>query len=175
MGLAAGCIPVVGYNIGAGRKDRARGLFTLLLKWEAAVGFVALLIVELFPRQLIGIFGAGNESEYYTAFAIRCFRVYLCMLPLATINKGTFIYLQALGKAVPSMVLSMVREIIFGVFLPILLPRIFGLNGVLYSFPVADVLTFILTVIIVVRIYRELSTGNDAHANETTSEAVKIL
>ena len=73
------------------------------------------------------------------------------------------------------MVLSLVREIIFGVFLPILLPRIFGLNGVLYSFPVADVLTFILTVIIVVRIYRELSTGNDAHANETTSEAVKIF
>lgn len=175
VGLAAGCIPVVGYNIGAGRKDRARGLFTLLLKWEALVGFVALLIVEIFPRQLIGIFGAGNESAYYTSFAIRCFRVYLCMLPLATVNKGTFIYLQALGKAVPSMVLSLVREIIFGVFLPILLPRIFGLNGVLYSFPVADVLTFILTVIIVVRIYRELSTGNDAHANETTSEAVKIL
>ena len=175
VGLAAGCIPVVGYNIGAGRKDRAKGLFTLLLKWEALVGFVALLIVEIFPRQLIGIFGAGNESAYYTSFAIRCFRIYLCMLPLATVNKGTFIYLQALGKAVPSMVLSLVREIIFGVFLPILLPRIFGLNGVLYSFPVADVLTFILTVIIVVRIYRELSTGNDAHANETTSEAVKIL
>ncbi len=175
VGLAAGCIPVVGYNIGAGRKDRAKGLFTLLLKWEALVGFVALLIVEIFPRQLIGIFGAGNESAYYTSFAIRCFRIYLCMLPLATVNKGTFIYLQALGKAVPSTVLSLVREIIFGVFLPILLPRIFGLNGVLYSFPVADVLTFILTVIIVVRIYRELSTGNDAHANETTSEAVKIL
>ena len=175
VGLAAGCIPVVGYNIGAGRKDRAKGLFTLLLKWEALVGFVALLIVEIFPRQLIGIFGAGNESAYYTSFAIRCFRIYLCMLPLATVNKGTFIYLQALGKAVPSTVLSLVREIIFGVFLPILLPLIFGLNGVLYSFPVADVLTFILTVIIVVRIYRELSTGNDAHANETTSEAVKIL
>ena len=175
VGLAAGCIPVVGYNIGAGRKDRAKGLFTLLLKWEAAVGFVALLIVELFPRQLIGIFGAGNESEYYTAFAIRCFRVYLCMLPLATVNKGTFIYLQALGKAVPSMVLSMVREIIFGVFLPILLPRIFGLDGVLYSFPVADVLTFILTVIITVRIYRELSTGKDALAGAPAAKAVKAL
>ena len=175
VGLAAGCIPVVGYNIGAGRKDRARGLFTLLLKWEAAVGFVALLIVELFPRQLIGIFGAGNESAYYTSFAIRCFRIYLCMLPLATVNKGTFIYLQALGKAVPSMVLSMVREIIFGVFLPILLPRIFGLNGVLYSFPVADVLTFILTVIIAVRIYRELSTGRDALAGAPAAKAVKAL
>ena len=166
VGLAAGCIPVVGYNIGAGRKDRAKGLFTLLLRWEAMVGFVALLIVELFPRQLIGIFGAGNESAYYTSFAIRCFRVYLCMLPLATVNKGTFIYLQALGKAVPSVVLSMVREIIFGVFLPILLPRIFGLDGVLYSFPAADVLTFILTVIIAVRIYRELGAGSGRNKKE---------
>lgn len=166
VGLAAGCIPVVGYNIGAGRKDRAKGLFALLLKWETTVGFAALLIVELFPRQLIGIFGAGNESTYYTAFAIRCFRVYLCMLPLATVNKGTFIYLQALGKAAPSMELSMVREIIFGVFLPILLPLIFGLNGVLYSFPAADVLTFILTVIIVIRIYRELSGRDDTYACE---------
>ena len=161
VGLAAGCIPVVGYNIGAGRKDRAKGLFTLLLTWEAAIGLVALLIVELLPRQLIGIFGAGNESAYYTSFAIRCFRVYLCMMVLAMVNKGTFIYLQALGKAVLSMILSLTREIIFGVFLPILLPRFFGLDGLLYSFPTADVLTFILTVVIVVKVYRELSDSSD--------------
>ena len=160
VGLAAGCIPVVGYNIGAGRKDRAKGLFTMLLGWEAAVGFIALLIVELLPRQLIGIFGAGNESAYYTSFAIRCFRIYLCMMVLAMVNKGTFIYLQALGKASPSMMLSLVREIIFGVFLPILLPRFFGLDGVLYSFPTADVLTFILTVIVILKVYRELSGGS---------------
>ena len=160
VGLAAGCIPVVGYNIGAGRKDRAKGLFTMLLGWEAAIGLVALLIVELLPRQLIGIFGAGNESAYYTTFAIHCFRVYLCMMVLAMINKGTFIYLQALGKAGPSMILSLVREIIFGVFLPILLPRFFGLDGVLYSFPTADVLTFTLTVVVILTVYRELSEGN---------------
>ena len=67
------------------------------------------------------------------------------------------------------------REIIFGVFLPILLPRFFGLDGVLYSFPVADVLTFILTVIIAVRIYRELSTGKDALAGAPAAKAVKAL
>ena len=161
VGLAAGCIPVVGYNIGAGRKDRAKGLFTMLLAWEAAIGFLALLIVELLPRQLIGIFGADNESAYYTAFAIRCFRIYLCMMVLAMVNKGTFIYLQALGKAEPSMILSLVREIIFGVFLPILLPRFFGLDGVLYSFPTADVLTFLLTIVIVVRVYQDLNQGSE--------------
>lgn len=159
-GLAAGCIPVVGYNIGAGRKDRAKGLFTLLLTWEAFVGLIALLIVELLPRQLIGIFGAGSESAYYTSFAIRCFRIYLCMMVLAMVNKGTFIYLQALGKAGLSMFLSLVREIVFGVFLPILLPRLFGLDGVLYAFPAADVPTFLLTVVIVIQVYRELSAGD---------------
>ena len=66
VGLAAGCIPVTGYNVGAGRKDRARELFILLLKAEAMVGFIALLIVELMPEKLIGIFGAANESVYYT-------------------------------------------------------------------------------------------------------------
>lgn len=160
VGLAAGCIPVVGYNIGAGRKDRAKGLFTLLLTWEAFVGLIALLIVELLPRQLIGIFGAGSESAYYTSFAIRCFRIYLCMMVLAMVNKGTFIYLQALGKAGLSMILSLVREIVFGVFLPILLPRLFGLDGVLYAFPAADVLTFLLAVVIVIQVYRELSAGD---------------
>ena len=160
VGLAAGCIPVVGYNIGAGRNDRAKRLFTMLLGWEAAVGLIALLIVELMPRQLIAIFGAGNESAYYTAFAVRCFRIYLCMMVPAMVNKGTFIYLQALGKAGPSMLLSMVREIIFGVFLPILLPRFFGLDGVLYSFPTADILTFLLTLVVILKVYRELSTEN---------------
>jgi Na+-driven multidrug efflux pump len=81
------------------------------------------------------------------------------MMVLAMVNKGTFIYLQALGKAGPSMILSLVREILFGVFLPILLPLLFGLDGVLYSFPTADVLTFILTVIVIAKVYRELGEG----------------
>ncbi|MBQ9662811.1 MAG: MATE family efflux transporter [Oscillospiraceae bacterium] len=165
VGLAAGCIPVVGYNIGAGRKDRAKELFTRLLLWEAGIGLIALLIVELFPRQLIGIFGAGNESAYYTGFAIRCFRIYLCMMVLAMVNKGAFIYLQALGKAGLSMAISMIREIVFGVFLPILLPRVFGLDGLLYSFPTADILTFLIAAIIIRRTYRELS-------SETSSPSV---
>ena len=113
VGTAAGCIPIVGYNIGAGRKDRARTLFTYLLTVEAAVGAAALLIVEIFPTQLIGIFGAANESAYYTDFAIKSFRIYLCMMILATVNKGTFIYLQALGKAAESTLISLTREIIF--------------------------------------------------------------
>ena len=128
VGLAAGCIPVVGYNVGAGRNDRARSLFVCLLGAEAVVGTVALLIVELFPRQLIGIFGAANESAYYTEYAIKCFRVYLSMTALATVNKGAFIYLQSLGKAFASTAISMIREVLFGVGFALLLPLRFGLD-----------------------------------------------
>ncbi|MBQ8404578.1 MAG: MATE family efflux transporter [Clostridia bacterium] len=157
IGLAAGCIPIVGYNIGAGRKDRAKKLFTYLLVAELAIGAVALLIVELMPHQLISIFGASNESSYYTDFAVKSFRIYLCMMPLAMLNKGTFIYLQALGKPVLSSIVSMAREILFGVFLPILMPIVWGLDGILYSFPVADILTVVIASIIIAKTYRELS------------------
>ena len=159
VGMAAGCIPVAGYNIGAGRKDRAKELFVLLLKTEALLGLIALIIVEFFPGRLIALFGASNESVYYTEFAVRSFRIYLCMMVFATVNKGTFIYLQALGKAKESTFISMFREVICGVGFALLLPVFFGLNGVLYSMPVSDLLTFLVTVFVLRQIFRELSTA----------------
>lgn len=164
IGTAAGCIPVVGYNIGAGRNDRAKSLFTHLLTAEAVVGAIALLIVEFLPNQLIAIFGASNESVYYTDFAVKCFRIYLCMMIFACINKGTFIYLQAMGKALVSTMLSMVREVVFGVGFALLLPRFFGLDGVLYSMPVSDILTFIISVIVIVYTYKTLGVKKEKEA-----------
>ena len=160
IGMAAGCIPVVGYNIGAGRKDRAKKLFTYLLLWELGIGIAALCIVEILPRQLIGIFGAANESAYYTDFAVRSFRIYLCLIFLSMLNKGTFIYLQAMGKALASTMISLTREVIFGVSLPMILPRFFGLDGLLYSFPLADFLTFVFALVVIIRTDRELSSPN---------------
>lgn len=160
IGLAAGCIPVVGYNIGANRKDRAKQLFTYLIISEVIIGMIAVLIVEFLPHQLIGIFGAGNERSYYTDFSVKSFRIYLCMMALAMLNKGTFIYLQALGKAVLSITISMAREIIFGVFLPIIFPIFWGLDGILYSFPAADILTFVIAAVIIRKIYKELNSNS---------------
>ena len=156
IGTAAGCIPIVGYNIGAKRNDRALSLFRKLLICEFIVGAIALVIVEFFPRGLISIFGAANESPYYTSFAVRAFRIYLCLMPLACVNKATFIYLQSLGKAMLSTLLSMVREVVFGVGFALLLPLFFGLDGVLYSMPVSDVLTFVISVIAIVSTARTL-------------------
>jgi putative MATE family efflux protein len=156
VGMAAGCIPIVGYNMGAKRTHRVRELFTRLLTCEAIVGVAAFLIVELLPRQLIAIFGAANESVYYTDFAVKAFRIYLCMIIFACVNKATFIFLQAMGKAMASTALSMVREIVFGVGFALLLPVFFGLDGVLYSMPVSDVLTAVLSAIVIAATYKEL-------------------
>ena len=156
VGMAAGCIPIVGYNMGAGNKLRIRELFTRLLAAEALIGAAALLLAECFPRQLIAVFGAANESSYYTEFAVKAFRIYLCMLIFACVNKACFIFLQAVGKALPSTLLSMFREVVFGVGFALLLPVFFGLDGVLYSMPVSDALTFVISVVIIAGTYREL-------------------
>lgn len=149
VGMAAGCIPIVGFNMGAERRDRVKKLFAMLLGAETLVGIVSLIIVEGLPRQLIAIFGAAGESVYYTEFAVRAFRVYLCMIVLACINKAAFIFLQAMGKAFASTVLSMIREVVFGVGLALLLPLFFGLDGVLYSMPAADILTFLASAVVI--------------------------
>lgn len=156
VGMAAGCIPIVGYNIGAGRRDRARTLFYYLLAAEAVVGIAALLAAECLPGQLIQIFGAANESAYYTEFAVKAFRIYLCLLPLACVNKATFIYLQSLGEALLSTALSMIREVVFGVGFALLLPLLLGLDGVLCSMPVSDALTFLISAAAIVHTCRKL-------------------
>lgn len=157
VGMAAGCIPIVGYNMGAEKHRRVRSLFTRLLIAEALVGAVALIFAEGFPRQLIAIFGAANESTYYTDFAVRAFRIYLCMMVLACVNKACFIFLQAVGKALASTLLSLLREVVFGVGFALVLPLFLGLDGVLCSMPVSDVLTFAASAFIIVRTYRELN------------------
>lgn len=165
IGMAAGCIPIVGFNMGAKLNHRVQSLFTRLLIAEACVGAAALLIVECFPHVLIQLFGAANESVYYTEFAIKSFRIYLCMLVFACVNKATFIFLQAMGKAVESTILSMVREIVFGVGFALLLPVFFGLDGVLYSMPVSDALTAIISAVLITKTYQQLHSGVVPGAN----------
>ena len=79
------------------------------------------------------------------------------MIIFACVNKAAFIFLQAMGKAVASTMISMVREIIFGVGFALLLPAFFGLDGVLYSMPVSDILTAVISAVVITMTYRQLS------------------
>mgnify|MGYP001278402310 CR=1 FL=1 len=171
VGMAAGCIPIIGYNIGAGRHDRAKGLLSRLLIAETCVGIIALLILELLPRQLLGIFGAANESIYYTDFGIKTFRIFLSMIVLACINKASFIFLQSIGKALSSTSLSVLREVVFGVGLTLLFPLFWGLDGILYSMPAADLLAFIASAIVIISTYKFL----DKNISESSPEFTTVI
>ncbi len=157
VGLSASCTPIAGYNVGAGRPDRVKSLFTLLLKCEAVLGVIAFVIVEIFPADIAALFGASGESVYYADFTVKCFRTYLCLIVLACINKAAFIFIQAMGRPYISAGLSIIREVIFGAGLTIIMPMFMGLDGVLWSMPASDALTFVISVCVIVMIYRELS------------------
>ncbi|MBQ9389671.1 MAG: MATE family efflux transporter [Synergistaceae bacterium] len=157
VGLSASCTPIVGYNVGAERPDRVKSLFSLLLTCETVIGVIAFVIVEVFPAEIASLFGASGESVYYAEFTVRCFRTYLCLIVLACINKAAFIFIQAMGRPYISAGLSIIREVIFGAGLTIIMPMFMGLDGVLWSMPASDALTFVVSVIVIVMIYRELS------------------
>ena len=165
IGMAAGCIPVVGFHFGARRFERVRELMWKLLSAEAVLGVISFVLVEAFPRQLIGLF--GSESELYEQFAVLTFRIYLCMIVLACVNKASFIFLQSLGKPIQSTFLSLFREVILAVPLVVLLPRAFGLMGVLYSMPVSDVAAFFASVWIVLQTDRQLKKAIAAEKAKT--------
>lgn len=156
IGMSAGCIPIVGFNLGAGRKDRVRKLMRLPMLAEAAAGLVATIIFELFPTQLIAIFGADNESIYYTQFAIKAIRIILCATILSCVNKGVTIFLQSLGKAGTSTLLSVLREIVCGVGLVLLLPIRFGLDGLLWFMAIADIITFVASLAVLIHVDKSL-------------------
>ena len=93
------------------------------------------------------------------------------MMIFACVNKACFIFLQAMGKAVESTALSMIREIVFGVGFALLLPIFFGLDGVLYSMPVSDILTFAVALFLIIRTYKELSPQRTRIGIETEYQA----
>lgn len=158
VGLAAGCIPIAGYNMGAKRNERVIRLMKMLLAAEAVVGLISTVLFLAFPEQFMGIFGAKNESTYYMEFSVKCTRIFLSMLVLSCVNKGCLIFLQSLGKALESTLLSLVREILFGVGLPIVLPVFWGLDGILYFMPIADILTFLIAIVVIWQTYKMLRT-----------------
>ena len=159
IGLTAGCVPIIGYNRGAGKYDRLYELLKKILMAEIAVGIVAFVIFEGFARPITYLFGAANESIYYQDFAITCIRLFLSMVILTCVNKGIMIFLQGMGKAAQSTTISVIREIIGGVGLAILLPVLFGFDGILFFMPAAEILTFIFSLIFILQMRKELKAG----------------
>lgn len=159
--IGDGCCAFVSISLGQNDVNSARRSVGYSFLLSVLCGVILCAVYLIFQDGIITLFGAANESVYYTQFAIKVFRIYLCMLIPACVNKACFIFLQAMGKAKESASLSMVREIVFGVEFAILLPIFFALDGVLYSMPVSNILTFLAFLYLIVKTFRELK----AHPN----------
>ncbi len=154
VGIAAGAQPVTGYNYGAGNYGRVREIYRKMMAAEVVIGVIAVILFECFPMQIIRLF--GSESDLYNEFGVLAFRIYLSMILLCCIQKSTSIFLQSLGKPVLSMSLSLLRDFVFIIPAIFILARMYGVTGILYSAPIADVLAFIVVIVFMRRVFAEM-------------------
>jgi Na+-driven multidrug efflux pump len=155
VGVAAGCQPIVGYNQGAGRIDRVKEIYKKMMIIEFVIGLIATLCFELFPIQIINLFGSDNGA-LYNEFAVLAFRIYLSTMILCAIQKASSIFLQSTGKPIQAMVLSLARDFVLLAPLCAILPAYFGVVGSLYAAPIADVVCLIITIVIVAYTFKAM-------------------
>lgn len=169
VGIAAGAQPIIGYNFGAGKIDRVKEIYKKMILAELVVGLISMIMFECFPMQVIGLF--GSESDLYNQFAVYAFRIYLSTILLCCIQKATSIFLQALGEPVLSMGLSLLRDFILSVPLILLLSNRFGVMGPLFSAPVADVISMVAVVFMMLHVNKKLNRIRPAD-EENRNEAI---
>lgn len=153
IGIAAGAQPIVGYNYGAKKFGRVRELLVLMIKWTVIVCLICTILFEAFPLVFIRMFGA--DGELYTQFAVQCLRVYLSLILFTCVQKVCAIFLQSIGHAKAAAPLSILRDVLLIVF-SIAAPMIWGVTGIFWAAPIADVLAIAVTAVVMLRLWNQL-------------------
>lgn len=153
IGVCQGMQPIIGYNYGAGRLDRAKKVYWLAVAASTlicAVGWIAGMTI---PHWIAWLFTKDAHliavSENSLGIVMTCF----WMVGFQIVSTSLF---QSLGKAAMSIFLGLTRQVIFLIPLLLILPATYGLNGVWASFPISDTLATIVTVIMVIIVMRKL-------------------
>ena len=147
IGLAAGAQPIIGFNFGAKKYDRVLKTYGFAVKVGLGITALGTLIFQLCPQLIINLF--GQEDELYNEFAQLCFRIFIALVTLNSFQITSGIFFQAIGNPVKAAILSLSRQIGFLVPAMLILPKFFGIEGLLYAGPTADSLAFILAIILV--------------------------
>lgn len=155
VGLAQGCQPILGFNMGAKNYDRVKMTYKKAVKIGLCFSVTAFLLFQCFPRPIISIFGAGEEL--YFQFAERYLRIYMFMVFTFGLQPITVNYFTSIGNVKQGVVLSASRQGFLLLPLLILLPLWFGLNGVLFAGPIADGMAAVLSITMVAINFRILS------------------
>jgi len=169
VGLLVGAQPILGFNYGAEKYDRVKETFRIAMISTITVGVIATIIFEFFPDLVIGIF--GTQNELYMEFARKMFRIFLMLVTFTLLVKAISIFFQAVGEPKKATVASLMRDIVCFVPLCFIMPNIFGVDGILYAAPVADVIGIAIAGTLAVRFYTNL--GKVKTANITENVAIK--
>ena len=154
VGLAQGCQPILGFNMGAKNYERVKKTYKTALGAALCIGIAAFAAFQLAPTQIAGIFGSGNEL--YFEFAAKYLRIYMMMVCIYSVQPITVNYFTGIGNVKQGIIISLSRQGLFLIPLLFILPVRFGLNGVLYAGPIADVLACILALSMVARSFKHL-------------------
>ena len=138
----------------------------ILLVASEIISVLAFLLFQLAPMSVISLF--GSEDSLYNEFAVKAFRIFLLLCPLTGFQTVIAVYLQAVGKPVMSALLSLARQIIFFVPAALLLPLALGVEGVLWTGPVADGLAFVMSLVLLLY---ERNRLKKSHAARTAAQA----
>ena len=151
IGISQGLQPIVSFNYGAGNYKRVKDGYNLAIKIAAVIAIVSWLAFQIFPRQLVAMFGDGDEL--YFQFSINYFRIYLFGMFLCFLQPISSNFFTAIGKPRKGIFMSLTRQVIFLIPLILALPVFFGIDGVMYAGPIADCLAFIICFILVKKEY----------------------
>lgn len=143
LGIATGAQPIIGFNYGAKNFHRVKKALEISLIASEVISVLAFLLFQFAPMSVISLF--GSEDGLYNEFAVKAFRIFLMLCPFTGFQTVIAVYLQAVGKPVTSALLSLARQIIFFIPAALLLPLALGVEGVLWTGPVADGLAFLMS------------------------------
>jgi Na+-driven multidrug efflux pump len=155
IGIAQGSQPIESYNYGAKNYGRVRAAYKIALIAGGIVSVIAFALFQIFPRQILSIFGSGTE-EYYQ-FGISYFRIYLFFTIVNFLQPITATFFTSIGKAFKGAVLSLTRQILFLLPLIIILPLFMGIDGILYAAPIADFAAMVVTIIMAAVEFKNMS------------------
>lgn len=175
VGIVLGCQPILGYNIGAKNFKRVRKTYLYILMCTVAVSAIATILFEAAPRAIVGIFGEPKyyDPEMYWQFATKLFRIFLMLLIFTCTIKMTSIFFQAVGKPVFAVLASLIRDIICFVPLTCVLPIFFGVEGILWAAPAADLIAMIVAAVLIVFFFVKLKRAEKSALPEITENLNK--
>ena len=148
LGISQGFLPVAGFNIGAEKKDRVKETIKKSIYFGSILGTIIFVGILVFREQIIWIFTNDTILLENTPSAML---IVFFATPIITMQLIGSAYFQAAGKALPALLLTLLKQGIFLIPLAYVLPMYYGVNGVWWSFPIADILSTIVTVLVLKR------------------------